>query len=315
MIICCGEALIDMIPSLDQSGDVCLKPHPGGAVFNTAIALGRLGAETHFLSGVSSDLFGKILLTELHKSNVTTDLVVHSDRPTTLAFVELTDGHATYVFYDENTAGRMLDPQDLPEIPEAADAMYFGGISLINEPAADFYLALALRESKRRAIMADPNIRANFIVNETRYRKRLEKLIACVDILKVSDEDLDWIVPGPLTLIEKAQVLREKGPEVVILTQGSKGATAFFGEDELVKVSVPKVTVADTVGAGDTFNAGVLACLMQDGFLQRNGLKTVKAGDLKRALEYGANVAAVTVSRPGANPPWANELPRALADI
>ncbi|MCK8463387.1 carbohydrate kinase [Aliiroseovarius sp. S1339] len=308
MIVCCGEALIDMIPSLDRSGEQTFKPHAGGAVFNTAIALGRLGVRSDFLSGISTDLFGKILLGELHKSNVATDLVQLSDRPTTLAFVELTDGHATYVFYDENTAGRMLDPNDLPTIPQAAKAMYFGGISLINEPAADFYLALAMRESRRRVIVADPNIRANFISNEKRYRARLDNLIACVDILKVSDEDLDWIVPGPLTQIEKAKALRERGPEVVVLTRGSAGACAFFGDDKMVEVAVKKVKVADTVGAGDTFNAGFLADLANNHLLDRSRIKTIEAGDLTRALEHGAKVAAITVSRPGANPPWAHEI-------
>lgn len=308
MIVCCGEALIDMIPTTDVSGGQSFKPHAGGAVFNTSIALGRLGVQSYFLSGISTDLFGKILLNELHQSNVNTDLIVASNRPTTLAFVELTNGHATYVFYDENTAGRMLDPSNLPEIPEAALAMYFGGISLINEPAADYYVSLAIRESKRRVIVADPNIRANFVTDEKRYRARLDKLIAYVDILKVSDEDLDWIVPGPLTQFEKANVLRERGPKVVVLTRGSAGASAIFGDDMMVEVAVPKVTVVDTVGAGDTFNAGFLASLAENNLLTRDRIEALNANELSQALEYGAKVAAVTVSRPGANPPWAHEI-------
>jgi fructokinase len=260
------------------------------------------------VSGISTDLFGKILLDQLHKSNVATDLVVRSDRPTTLAFVELTDGQASYVFYDENTAGRLLDPQKLPSIPDAAKAMYFGGISLISEPAADFYLALAMREASRRVIVVDPNIRVSFIQDEASYRARLDKLIAHVDILKVSDEDLDWIVPGPLSLLEKAGVLRERGPEIVVLTKGSAGACALFGEGEIVDVAAQTVTVADTVGAGDTFNAGFLAKLAEDGLLNRNRINNLNAADLRRALEHGTKVAAVTVSRPGANPPWKSEL-------
>lgn len=308
MIICCGEALIDMIPLLDSDGGQSLKPHAGGAVFNTAIALGRLGIQSNFLSGVSTDLFGKILLGELHKSNVNTDLVIRSDRPTTLAFVELTEGHASYVFYDENTAGRMLDPQALPTIPAAAKAMYFGGISLINEPAADFYLALALRESARRVIVVDPNIRANFVTNEKRYRARLDQMIACANIVKVSDEDLDWIVPGPLTQVEKATTLLERGVNVVVLTQGSDGAYALFGNERLIKVPGQKVEVVDTVGAGDTFNAGFLASLSQNGLLELNRIEAIGERELRLALEYGAKVAAITVSRAGANPPWQNEL-------
>jgi len=308
MIVCCGEALIDMIPLEDSSGGQSLKPHAGGAVFNTAIALGRLGVQSEFLSGISSDLFGKTLLSDLHKSNVGTDLVILSDQPTTLAFVELNNGHASYVFYDENTAGRMLDPKHLPIIPLAAKAMFFGGISLINEPAADFYFALAMRESKRRVIVVDPNIRANFITDKKRYRARLDQLITFVDVLKVSDEDLDWIVPGSLTQIEKANVLREKGPEVIVLTRGSDGACALFGDDMMVEVPVQKVKVADTVGAGDTFDAGFLANLWENGLLDKSRLKEIGESEIERALGYGAKVAAITVSRPGANPPWQNEL-------
>lgn len=308
MIVCCGEALIDMIPLADSAGGQCLKPHAGGAVFNTAIALGRLGVPSEFVSGISNDLFGKVLIDALHASAVGTDHVVRSERPTTLAFVELNGGHATYTFYDENTAGRMLDSQDLPAVPVAAKAMYFGGISLINEPAADFYLALALREAEHRVIVADPNIRANFITDENRYRARLEKLIASVDILKVSDEDLDWIVPGEASHINKAQMLRSQGPKVVVLTRGADGACAMFGDAAIVEVSVPKVEVADTVGAGDTFNAGFLAKLHENGLLNRAALTQIRQHELKTALEYGAKVAAVTVSRHGANPPWQDEV-------
>jgi len=308
MIVCCGEALVDMIPLVDPIGGHSLKPHAGGAVLNTAIGLGRLGIQANFLSGISTDLFGKMLLRELHRSNVLTDLVILSKQPTTLAFVELTDGQASYVFYDENTAGRMLNPDELPTIPEATTSMYFGGISLINEPASDFYVALALRESGKRVIVADPNIRANFITDEKRYRARLERLITCVDILKVSDEDLDWIVPGPQAHIEKANLLLQRGPKVVVLTRGSDGACALFGDGLIVEAPIQKVKVADTVGAGDTFNAGFLASLSQNNLLDKARIQAIRATELQRALEYGAKVAAVTVSRAGANPPWAHEL-------
>ncbi|MGC1494347.1 MAG: carbohydrate kinase [Sulfitobacter sp.] len=308
MILCCGEALIDMIPEANLSGRSNFAPHAGGAIFNTAIALGRLDVSCGFVSGISTDLFGKILLSELQASKVNTDNVIASDRPTTLAFVELTDGHATYVFYDENTAGRMLQTADLPDIPSGTSAMYFGGISLISEPAADFYVDLALRHANDCVIIADPNIRSGFIKDEAAYRARLDRLIAHVDIIKVSDEDLDWIVPGPLTHVEKAEILREMGPAIVVLTKGSAGASAIFGDDGVVQVPVQKVKVADTVGAGDTFNAGFLASLSENDLLSRENINRIDANDLKNALEYGAKVAAITVSRPGANPPWAHEL-------
>lgn len=308
MIVCCGEALIDMIPVADSGQGASLRPHAGGAVFNTAIALGRLGADVAFLSGISTDMFGKQLLAELAQSHVDTSPVLQSDRPTTLAFVELRGGHATYTFYDENTAGRMLDPDALPVIPDAARALYLGGISLINAPAADFYLALALREAGKRVIVADPNIRANFITDVPAYRARLAKLIGCVDILKVSDEDLDWLVEGTAPLEEKAAAIRAQGPSVVVLTRGAEGAVALFGAGAQVSVGVPEVDVVDTVGAGDTFNAGFLAQLADDGLLTPAHRGAWTADALQRALARGAQVAAVTVSRAGANPPWAAEL-------
>lgn len=308
MILCCGEALIDMIPHTGDEDQVCFTPHPGGAIFNTAIALGRLGAEVGILSGISTDLFGRMLRETLQDSDVYTDYVISSDRPTTLAFVELAEGHASYVFYDENTAARMLEPADLPSIPGAVTALYLGGISLISEPAAETYLALAVREAGRRVIVADPNIRQSLVDDEARYRARLDALIARVDILKVSDEDLDWMIPGAQTLAEKVRLLRRQGPAIVVVTRGADGAIAFFGRDQSVEVPVRKVEVVDTVGAGDTFNAGFLAYLSEQGHLDRPGLRTLDAETLTGALAYGAQVASITVSRAGANPPWVDEL-------
>lgn len=308
MILCCGEALIDMIPRTTVSGETGFVPYAGGAVFNTAIALGRLGINTGFISGLSKDLMGNVLKSGLEQSEVNTDLAVWSDRPTTLAFVELNDGHASYIFYDENTAGRMLSNTDLPTIPNDVAAMYFGGISLVSEPAADFYAALAVRESTNRVIMCDPNIRTSFIRDDATYRARLERIIAHTDILKVSDEDLNWIVPGDQTLAEKAEALRSEGPEIVILTQGSAGATGFYGTGASVTSPVNKVDVVDTVGAGDTFNAGFLSYLSKNSVLSRDNLDRIGNAELKSALAYGAKVAAITVSRAGANPPWLHEL-------
>ena len=132
MILCCGEALIDMIPTPPPTtaGPDGFVPHAGGAVFNTAIALGRLGAQVGMLSGLSSDMFGRQLVDGLKASHVDVSHLVVSDRPTTLAFVRLVGGHATYDFYDENSAGRMITPGDMPALSAEVSALYFGGISL-----------------------------------------------------------------------------------------------------------------------------------------------------------------------------------------
>lgn len=308
MILCCGEALIDMIPMPTSGGREGFVPHSGGAIFNTAIALGRLGVRAGMLTGLSTDQFGQQLLRDLAASHVDTAHVAQVERPTTLAFVHLEAGHATYTFFDENSAGRMLARADLPEISDQVSALYFGGISLACEPGAETYAALAEELGPERAVMLDPNIRPGFIEDEPRYRARLMRMIGLADIVKVSDEDLNWIFPGPEALDDKVDQLKAAGPKVVILTRGSEGASAWADGCGEVSVAGQVVEVVDTVGAGDTFNAGVLASLSRDGVLTKAALADLPRSVLEAALRYGAAVAAVTVSRAGANPPWHDEV-------
>lgn len=308
MILCCGEALIDMIPEPVGNAHNGFVSHTGGAVFNTAIALGRLGGQAGMLTGLSTDVFGQQLLAALKASHVDVSQIVHSDRHSTLAFVQLINGHATYDFFDENSAGRMLTPKDMPVLPDTVSTLFFGGISLACEPCADAYAALLAREGGTRVVMLDPNIRPGFIKDVARYRARLKGMIAQADMVKVSDEDLNWIVPEPLTLNEKIAVLLDKGPSLIILTQGGDGATGFLNDGNAVCVPAVNVQIVDTVGAGDTFNAGVLAQLSADGHLSKRNLASLSMESLRSALHHGANVAAIAVSRAGANPPWQAEL-------
>lgn len=307
MILSCGEALIDMLPRTSTEGEACFAPYAGGAVFNTAIALGRLGAPSAFFSGVSNDMLGEILADTLTASKVDTRFLARSDRPTTVAFVKLVNGQATYAFYDEATAGRMLSNDQLPSLPKDVDALFFGGISLVNDPAASTYEALQSRECAARVTMIDPNIRPGFIAGkEAEYRARIERMIGRADIVKLSDEDLHWLEgQGDLTAL--ARGILAKGPKVVFITEGAKGARAVTATQD-VSVAAQKVTVVDTVGAGDTFNAGVLAALHQADALTKAAVAGLSDATLTAALTLGTRAAAVTVARAGANPPWANEL-------
>ena len=306
MILCCGEALIDMLPRTTTLGEPAFAPHAGGAVFNTAIALGRLGAPTGFFSGLSTDLMGEILTTTLTASKVDTSLAARSNRPTTLAFVKLVNGQATYAFYDENTAGRLLSPADLPTLPARVNTLFFGGISLVNDPAAATYEALQAREAATRVTMIDPNIRPGFITDPAPYRARITRMMARADIVKLSDEDLHWLM-GAGDLTRLARQIIATGPRLVFLTEGANGARAVTATQDRF-VAAQKVTVADTVGAGDTFNAGVLAALHRAKALHKPALATLPDPTLDAALTLGTRAAAVTVSRAGANPPWADEL-------
>ena len=306
MILCCGEALIDMLPRISTQGEAAFAPYAGGAVFNTAIALGRLGAPTGFFSGLSTDMLGEILAETLIASKVDISHAARSNRPTTVAFVKLVNGQATYAFYDENTAGRLLAQGDLPRLPNTTQALFFGGISLVNDPAASTYEALQTREAATRVTMIDPNIRPGFITDETAYRARIGRMIACADIVKLSDEDLHWLA-GSGDLATLAQGILAQGPKLVLITEGAKGAHAFTATQSRFRAS-QSVTVADTVGAGDTFNAGVLAALHSAGSLTKAALTALPDAVLDAALSLGNRAAAITVSRAGANPPWADEL-------
>ena len=308
MILCCGEALIDMVAAPSLDGPDGFVPHSGGAVFNTAIALGRLGARAGMLTGLSHDMFGDQLADALKASDVDTTHIIRSNRPSALAFVKLEDGQASYSFFDENSAGRMIRPEDMPALPSDVTALFFGGISLASDPSASAYAALLERQGGPRAVMIDPNIRPLFITDAEGYRRRMAAMIRQADIVKVSDEDLNWLNPAPLTQAEKISAMLDTGPSVVIVTQGAEGAIATLADGTSITVPAVKTNVVDTIGAGDTFNAGFLAKLSELDLLTPEALGTLDLDALRDAMTYGARVAAITVSRAGANPPWANEL-------
>ncbi|RAZ80281.1 carbohydrate kinase family protein [Mesorhizobium atlanticum] len=306
MILCCGEALIDMLPRITTEGEAAFAPYVGGAVFNSAIALGRLGAPAGFFSGLSSDLFGGQFRDALGASKVSSTYAHTSPRPTTLAFVRLNNGQATYTFYDENTAGRMLTVEDLPKLGAEIEAMLFGAISLISEPAGSAYEEFMRREHETRVMMLDPNIRPNFIPDKAKHLRRIREMMAMADIVKLSDEDLKWFDEAG----SHEDVVRnwlDRGPKLIVVTHGSEGAVGY-SKAHKVTVMPQKVKVVDTVGAGDTFNAGILASLHEQGLLTKAAIGSLSEDAIRNALELGAKASAVTVSRAGANPPWRHEI-------
>jgi fructokinase len=210
------------------------------------------------------------------------------------------------MFYDENTAGRMLTEADLPALGSDIEAMLFGAISLISEPAGAAFEAFMRREHANRVMMLDPNIRPNFIPDRAKHLARIEAMMAMADIVKLSDEDLAWFgqTASPEDFVRSWLA---RGPGVIILTHGSKGATGYTRAGK-VSVTPPPADVVDTVGAGDTFNAGVLASLCEQRLLTRSGIASLSGEHLRTALDMAARAAAVTVSRAGANPPWRREL-------
>ena len=308
MILNCGEALIDMVAGHTDDGQAAFVPHSGGAVMNTAVALGRLGVPSSFFAGLSSDFFGAQLKAHLEASHVGFDLCPISDAATTLAFVQLVNGQAKYAFFDENTALRNLSESDLPTLPDNLDALFFGGISLAYGSCAQAYETLLLSAAETHVTMIDPNIRPSFIRDETAFRARIERMVAASDIVKLSDEDLEWIT-GTGDIATNARALLAKGTKLVLITQGSEGATAYHADYDVFVPTIPvDLSNSDTIGAGDTFNAGVLAALHEAKLLSKDAIATLSKTDAESAVSYGMQAARITVSRKGANPPWKHEL-------
>jgi fructokinase len=306
MIVTCGEALIDMLPREALDGAAVFQPFVGGSIFNVAVALGRLGAEAAFFGGLSTDFFGDRLKAALAKSKVDTSFANVSDRPTTLAFVSLSDGKAQYAFFDEHSAGRMLTEADLPAFPVAVTGFHFGSFSLAAEPCGSAYEALVQREHASRVISLDPNIRPTLIKNRDAHLARLDRLAGMADIVKLSDDDLAWIAPDG-TFDGLAESWLERGAKLVIMTRGGEGAEAR-SKRIAVSISAVPVPVADTIGAGDTFSAGMMARFVEKGLFTKSAIARLDEDQVSDALRFAAKAASVTVSRPGADPPWAKEL-------
>jgi fructokinase len=242
----------------------------------------------------------------LAESHVETRYAHISDRHTTLAFVRLVDSHASYTFFDENSAGRMLLESDLPALDPGIEAMLFGCMTLIAEPCGSTYEALMRRERDRRVMMLDPNIRKDFIPDKAVHMARMRRMIAMADIVKLSDEDMAWFGEEGNDDAIAARWLAE-GPKLLVVTHGARGANAYTRRGK-VSIAAQQVTVVDTVGAGDTFNAGILASLSAAGLLSKEKIADLPEAAVTEALAFAAKLAAVTVSRAGANPPWRHEL-------
>ena len=311
MIVSCGEALIDFVPVLIAGGPA-YRPLPGGSPFNVAIGLGRLGAPTGFFSRLSTDFFGDLLAETLARNGVDGRYLKRAADPSTLAFVSPpSDGEPQYAFYANGAADRSMTEHDLPAaFEEAVTCLHFsfGAITLLVEPAAGALEALMRREAKHRVLVLDPNIRPGLIPDRVAYGRRIESWVTAADLVKVSRADLDWLYPER-NVEASAEAWRGLGPRMVVVTLGAEGAMALM-DSARVKVPGRKVEVVDTVGAGDSFHAALLAGLDARGALTRDGFAKLPADALEPLLQRAVAAAAITCGRAGANPPTKTELDR-----
>ncbi|MEV8592061.1 carbohydrate kinase [Streptomyces sp. NPDC052012] len=300
MIVVAGEALIDLVPQ-GTGALAALTPALGGGPFNTAVALGRLGTPTAFCSRVSRDAFGEALLGRLRATGVDVSAVQRGDEPTTLAVATVgADGSAAYSFYVEGTADRLFTVPDA--LPAGTRAVSFGTCSLVLEPGASAYEELLHGASARGVFTAlDPNIRPGLIADPDAYRARFRGWLPSVSLVKLSEEDAEWLGGDPREWLAA-------GPAAVVITRGGEGLTAFTSDGGEYSVSGERVTVVDTIGAGDTVNAALLHGLAVRDALSAEKLAALGADGWAGLLGFAARAAAITCSRAGAEPPYAHEM-------
>ncbi|WP_309116566.1 carbohydrate kinase [Saccharothrix sp.] len=304
MIIVAGEALIDLVP--DRTGGY--RPLPGGSPANTAVGLGRLGTQTALLARLAEDRLGTLLRAHLETSNVDLGHVVRSTAPTTLAVVDVDrTGAADYSFYIDGCADGGWQVADLPNALPPNAALHVGGsFALAVEPMAAAFETLLSREHSHRVVTFDPNIRSSLVNDDNAVRDRLRRWLAMTDVVKVSADDLRWIAPDR-PFADVVAEWHEMGPALVIVTRGADGVHAS-GRTGRVDLPAVPVAIADTVGAGDAFMAGLLAALDRKDLLTRTGVAALTEPELAEILAYAQRVAALTCTRPGADPPWFDEL-------
>ncbi|MFE6739976.1 carbohydrate kinase family protein [Streptomyces tubercidicus] len=333
MIVVAGEALIDLVPSpqnpLPPAPDggapvpdgplPALLPRRGGGPYNTAVALGRLGSPTAFCSRISTDAFGEALLDGLRGDGVDTSLVQRGGEPTTLAVADISpDGSAGYGFYADGTADRLFTLP--PELPATVRALSLGTCSLVLEPGATAYESLLRREARRGVFTAlDPNIRPGLIPDPDAYRARFRSWLPDLALLKLSEEDALWLAgsgdeaggavgDGRDAVLAAAKGWLAEGPAAIVLTHGGDGLTVLTPGGGELTVPGERVTVVDTIGAGDTVNAALLHRLGAHDALSRTAVAALGPEDWHDILRFAARAAAVTCSRAGAEPPFATEV-------
>lgn len=306
MFVVCGEALWDLF-GIDGPSGLAFDARIGGSPFNVAVGLARLGETSALLTGISSDPLGTRLEAALEIESVRTQLLVRTDRPTTLSVVNLgPDGQPFYSFYGSGAADRAVAIDDLPSLGPDVWGLHAGSFSIVTEPIGSSLLALFQRERGRRLLTLDPNVRLNVEPDVDSWKRRIADFAKCVDIIKVSDEDLGLLYGGS-TAQEIAEEWIAAGVAWVIVTRGENGAEAFSANDRIA-VRGQKTHVVDTVGAGDTFQAAIIAGLAERGIWGRTDLEALGHGAVVELVEFASRCAAITCGRRGADLPRRSEV-------
>lgn len=311
MYLVCGEALFDFFSEDDASGrasNVTFKAIAGGSPFNVAVGLGRLGVDAALFAGLSTDYLGRRLQQVLQEEGVRPDYLIDFAAPTTLAMVAVgANGSPHYSFRGEGCADRQLKPEHLPSLGPEVRGLHIGSFSLVVQPIADTLLDLVQRESGKRLISLDPNVRLNPEPNIEVWRSRVATLVALADLIKVSDEDLSLLYPeqDPQRVIEGWLQHR---CQLAFLTRGGDGATVFSRQHGSWSVPACTVEMADTVGAGDTFQAALITWLTEHELDSIEGVSQLSHEQIDGMLRFAVQAAALTCSKTGPDLPYRQQL-------
>ena len=307
MLFVGGENLIDLVQLDQQDGLPLYQAIPGGSPFNLAIAAGRQGLQTGYLTPISTDKSGDLLAARLDQAGVVLAGGRHP-APSSLAMVTLTNGVPSYSFYRDGTAERQISEDRLTAaLTTDARLFHIGSLALAGGADADVWEALSARcKQAGIAVSLDPNVRAGLIADPDSYRARLARMMQLADIIKLSDEDLTWIYPDQSEQDALAQLVKDSGASVLVLTRGENGASLFHDGQWHDEPVAPMDELKDTVGAGDTFMATMLVWLVQNGAIGQ--LAGLSLGDKLAMVRRAAVAAAINCSRQGCNPPFDDEM-------
>jgi fructokinase len=307
MILVCGEALMDVFSEQETVSGLVLDARVGGSPFNVAVGLARMDQRVAFFGGLSQGFLGDRLRKALMAEHVDIGFSPVVDAPTTLGLVGLLDdGSASYAFYGNGCADRLVTAADLPDLDERFTALHFGSYTTVVEPVASAQRLLVERERHRRLIAYDPNLRLNVEPDLGRWTSTMAWMAAHVHLIKVSSEDLHAAFPG-VPFRDVAGSWLALGCRLVVVTRGGGGAIAFT-QTEVVEVESPRIDVVDTVGAGDTFQAALLTWLSERALLSVAAVESLDAQQLRFALEFASVAASITCTRRGADIPRRKEL-------
>ncbi len=305
-----GEVITDLVPA---GADGMFRAAPGGSPANVAVGLARLDVPARMLARLSDDVLGRRLRAHLQNNGVDLSHSVAATESSSLAIVALQDdGSAAYDFRVDGTADWQWTDDELATAVDGVAALHVGSLALTTPPGGAVLRRLAARAAASATVSFDPNVRHLLMGPSEEVLGVVHELLAVADVVKASDEDVAWLVPGRAPE-EVAADWSSRGPALVVVTRGGEGAIAVGGASGPVRRPGARVDVVDTVGAGDSFMSALLAGLAGRDLLgaaRRDQLRALPAGEVSALLDEAIAASAITCSRPGADPPRRGELTR-----